>query len=157
PSLDRSVSDGGDVWLESAAARARTNATVTAGRCGIARKLNGGSRSSEVLHCTPAAPKRVARSRALLDDPPSRRQANDQEHQEQNEEQPRQELGDGERRAGDRREPEQGRNHPDHEEHERHVQHEQNPPRSAFAKPMPCNTVESWTNFFEPPLKRPSR
>src|SRR6266851_3404425 len=108
PSFDISVSDGGGVWLESAAASAMINARVAAAMmCGSERTFNGGSRKSEVLHCSsrqPASPKRVSAKagRASAENATGRRETDDQEHEKQHEEQPRQELGDGERRAGNR-------------------------------------------------------
>src|SRR5205807_793109 len=145
-------------WLESAAASATTNARVAAAEMReIERAFNGGSRMSEVLHCSSrhSLPRRSASASAK--DATRCRETDDQEHEKQHEEQPRQELGDGERRAGNCREPEQGGKQPNHQEHERHVQHDSRPPPAPFAKGVPCNTVEAWTHFCSRLSRKPNR
>ena len=59
----------------------------------------------------------------LVDDAACCGQPDDQEHEEENQEQAGEEFRDAERRACDRREPEQGRDDSDYEKHERHVEH----------------------------------
>ncbi len=70
------------------------------------------------------------------------RHAEDQEDQEEHEEQAGQELGDGDRRAGDGGESQQRRDEPDHEKDKRHMEHDFNPPLRTIAKPMPADDTD---------------
>ena len=72
-----------------------------------------------------------------VDDASCGGQSDDQEDQEQDQEQTRKKLRDRERCAGNRREPEEGRDDADNEKHKRHVEHAFNPPLVAVAKRVP--------------------
>src|SRR5437879_136372 len=86
----------------------------------------------------------VVSQQSSAEDAAGRGETDDEKHEKQHEEQTRQELGDRERRASNRREPEQGRDEPNHKEHKRHMQHGHKPPLDSSAKAVPCITVEPW-------------
>src|SRR5712692_5022078 len=112
PSRLSSVSGGGEGdWPARTTTAAAATLRVNRGNDG-----NGGSRVRDpplyrVARRDAAGgaclPKRCKREGGSVDDPAGGADSHDQEHQEQDQEQRRQELGNGERRAGNRGEPEQ--------------------------------------------------
>ena len=95
--------------------------------CGLVdarRFVNGGSVGGRGVIADCGVNTQSAIRNRLVDDSSRGGQSDDQEHEEQDQEQARQELGNSERRTGNRREPEKGRDDADDQEDQRHVEHD---------------------------------
>src|SRR5262249_29906499 len=97
------------------------------------------------------------------DNPSRGREAGDQEHEEQHEEQAGQKLRNRERRAGDGREAEKRREQTDHQEYQSHVEHDSTSTWDT-ANPVPGRSPAvradynraPWTNSYARQLKKRS-
>src|SRR2546425_3680540 len=124
--------------------RLRTAGLVlrTAGRALWTRQEENGSSMEDLrLQDPPLYRKRAS---ASVDDASSSRHRDDQEDQEQKQEQPRQKLGNCERRAGDCREPEKRGDEADHQEYKSHVEHGATLRSSVLRKPCRRPEPLSW-------------